>query len=770
MSSDGNLEMITASVADDKQQGSAGAVTLDGPFVVFKCIATGTDAMQRLRTKWPKGWKAFDSTLSKAYGQPMAAKYEDEEGDWCTVTEMSFGDFSAVVMQALETPASKTPVVKLHVSPVHLLDNTMKRAFVSTMPTETNEMMLLLPDGIPPDPSTACGPKPFLMSLQQLSHGSVGGWTSENLCVLLVAFYPTLMQRAQRKIEKLNKNGPDIVDKIRPALQEVLKALEQRTAPGCVLVPFLRAILQGERAKEFGIFVSTFAHFLHTLPVPEQKNLLKPALTILISAEPNIFAQLFDDKAGPPAAEMNHRAVLSPLVELPCGMQVPKLKILEPQQLQDQQKVHLVGLGVKRNGWANLCIGPAGRVHSTGALGDFATFKVHLKGSEEEGFQKVALESCAGKGFLVHDGSCSQLQGGADGCAALFVLEPLGLKGMKEEKAPAFALRMASGNGDFVGVDPSGLVFSASATDMSKSFSKDECGGFLLVQHGIPKQWLPAGAGPAGGSTKEAKKESKQLEKIAAQEAKEAEKAEKASAKEAKQAEKIAAKEAKEAEKAEKIAAKEAKEAEKIAAKEAKQAEKNSRRESKQANKMACVPVMDLTQLKEGCLVHLQSAVTGMRLVIDGKVNVHAQGGFGQWATFKLHILDHDTTTDTSLIALESKPNVGQYLRSRPGHKGPDVGGNFDGWGKGPKETGCAFELAKVIGEDDSKSEEVLEDSKEKVIKQPYFQLKPLHADDAEMNMKAFRFQLFAKQLDAKQLDVGDRNESGDDWVMANAE
>merc|ERR1719428_2644037 len=95
-------------------------------------------------------------------------------------------------------------------------------------------------------------------------------------------------------------------------------------------------------------------------------------------------------------------------------------------------------------------------------------------------------------------------EGGVDGCAALFLLEPLGLKGMKEEKAPAFALCMPSNEGHFVGVEPTGQVFRAS---IGETVSKDECGAFLLVQHGMPKMWLQACVGLSGSLTeKEAEK------------------------------------------------------------------------------------------------------------------------------------------------------------------------------------------------------------------------------------------------------------------------
>merc|ERR1719491_1567071 len=186
--------------------------------VTVKCALEGTSEVLRLRLAAPLRWGALRPALAGAFGPRAGASYEDEEGDWCTLAENTFEDFLAVRHQEL---TAQSPVVKLRVSSS---SGQADAAFGGCARADT----LPIPDGLPLGPADACGPKPFLAALQQLSHGCVDGWTASNVCTLMLAFMPTLEQRALRKEQKMNKMGSAILDASRASLEELHAQLGQQ--------------------------------------------------------------------------------------------------------------------------------------------------------------------------------------------------------------------------------------------------------------------------------------------------------------------------------------------------------------------------------------------------------------------------------------------------------------------------------------------------------------------------------------------------------------
>jgi len=695
-------------------------------YVVLKCVVESTQEVLRLRIAGPLQWEAVRFALANTFGPPAAAKYEDDEGDWCTLTENTFEDFLVVNNQNLN--ASQNPVVKLLVGPgIHADSAFGVRGLTSSLP---------IPDGVAPSPAEACGPKPLLAALQQLSHGSRGGWTASNVCTLVLAFMPTLEQRALRKVEKMNKKGSEILNSLRDVLAQLNVQASHMSGLEDV-AQLLQDMREGKRVHEFGTFIINMIRSLRTLPFPKQKELLTPALSVLLQARPNFFTEVFSEQTSP---LVPHPSSENDMLELPSGRRVAPASVVEPKEPIAQHKVHLACLGVKsvpQNAWANLRISDKGAV-GVGGVGLFATFIMRGEGQSADGLQKVSLWSCGGGGFL-----CSMDGAGFQGVGtlcpnAIFLLKPLGCKGSGVKKAPGFALLPDTRKDHALRVGARGDI---SSIPIEQVHDADNCAAFFILDSQVAQkvvnqaantmnaskaaqQAASPGAEPPKKKPEQANqpgKPSANQEKVAKQAAKLEDKAAKEAAKledkASKQAAKLSEKEMKSAKKAAEQAAKEAaKVAERKAKETAKAAERKAKeaaKAAKQESKSACAtglpiegngriePVAQLSSITNGAVLFIESTCAAGRLRINKDGSVDAKGGWGGWTMFVAHLQEKGAgVSDGVHVALQSRAMPQRYLRM-------PVGADFDlknfaGDGQGPSQVDSVFEVASTGCPDDA--------------------------------------------------------------------
>lgn len=644
--------------------------------VVIKCVLEGSHDVLRLRVPGALQWSTLQAALSHGLGPSADFSkflYEDDEGDWCTLTDATFEDFAAI--------KANEPVVKLRVR------------------SDGGDCHLPVPDGTAPCPANACGPKPLLTALQQLSHGCEGGWTAENVCTVILSFLPTFEQRALRKVEKLNKMGPVLVGQFKEALDKLLVCLEKQPMKPD-LCEQLRDILGGHRMRELGNFAFNFAHALQALPFPERKRLFLPVLKILLRMRPGIFQEMFGDTKDD--ASGAHPRPETSAVELPSGRRVPITSIVDPQEhLSLPLAVHITCLGgvsVPHKAWANLRISEEGKV-GIGGSGKYASFTMYPKGFDADGLQKVVLESSGGGGFLRYDGLGS-FNGGLPCAEASFLLKPLGVRGAGDQKAPVFAL-LSEVAGCAVGMRSSG-VFSIPKNELQEDTST---GAFIIVRMLKATSLTDDGTKQQPNSNQidqqnAEKTDTQQVEKAALQEAKRLAKLQEKTEKEAKKATEQEKKQlAKLAKHADKEAKKSAGHAEKRQLKEAEREAKQLAAQQLAAQQWAAqqlVQVRALSELQDGALLIVESTAAGpgrLRILKDGSVDV--KGGFGTWTHFVVRLQEPSnvsTPIGTLRLALQSKPSPTRHLRLPGGV--PFAFKNLVGDGTGIQQEGCVFELA----------------------------------------------------------------------------
>lgn len=649
-------------------------VSRTGSVVVVKCTLEthdGSQEVQRLRTAGPLKWEALQAILEAAFGPavgPVAYKYKDDEGDWCTLRATTFEDFLFVNDKALQT--SECPVVKLQVH----------RGGQSYAAPDTGGDVVLLPvpDSVMLAPADACGPKPFLTALRHLSHGCAGGWTAENVCTLALAFLPTLEQRALRKAEKMNRMGPVLVATLRKPLELLQTSFEHQPKLDKVPAQLLAEILAGRQSGQLGSFVVAVMRSMRALPFPQQKVLLMPMLGALLQARPSLFMEIF--------GEANEVLGLEPaidveMVELPSGRQVPRSRVLVPENLALEQKVHLACLGfrsVPQGGWANLRISADGKL-GVGACGKFATFTVTAK-CETDGVHQVMLKSDGGGGYLRYDGAggfCS----GLAGPEAMLSLKPLGPKGAGDNKALAFALISELGGAVAVRTGAVGILFGIPESQLH---DEDDSGAFFIIQSGM-----------ADGD----KHGPRQASKLAKEDAQQG-RSEKHAGRSMKATEQEAKKTAKRAE----HAAMQVKKTEKHQQKECVKREKRSAKFAAKLGAKDIVPVAMLSEVSVGTVVFLEDTATFGRIRIRQDGGVDTKGGYGPWATFVVHVKENgmDGLADRKVIALQSQPKPERYLRLPVGKTLAFE--NLAGDGTGLGQEGCVFELVDAGGGDNDRA------------------------------------------------------------------
>lgn len=234
------------------------------------------------------------------------------------------------------------------------------------------------------DVNLVCGPKPLAVALKYLRSGCVGGWSAQNVTTMILGFLPTLQQRALRKRDKLNAQGPIWLPTVMPALRALDVELQSHAELSLSVSPFLSKILQGERG-DLGNFICIFIAALQKVPFSVQQRVMVPATESMLANQSDLVVHLFAKDA--PSA--------SPLAKVLATTWTA----LTPNHLKTGMKVHFRCMGIPNSKARNLRVGLDGCIDGNGWFGARATWTVSVVG-EHDGFPVVTLHAD------VNDHSC----------------------------------------------------------------------------------------------------------------------------------------------------------------------------------------------------------------------------------------------------------------------------------------------------------------------------------------------------------------------------
>jgi len=227
------------------------------------------------------------------------------------------------------------------------------------------------------DANVVCGPKPLAMALKYLRYGCVGGWSAETVTTLVLAFLPTLHQRALRKREKLNAQGANWLPTIMPALRALDVSIQSHTELSLAVSPVLSKILNGA-SEDLGNFICILIAALQKVPFPIQMKVMVSATEKMLANHSDLLVNLFAGDA------------LS--TGLSATAMVPSRFVLAPHDLKNGMKVHFKCMDNPTSKAQNLRLRQDGYVDGNGWFGARATWTVGLVG-EHDGSPVVTLRA-----------------------------------------------------------------------------------------------------------------------------------------------------------------------------------------------------------------------------------------------------------------------------------------------------------------------------------------------------------------------------------------